>query len=453
MKDVKYKKVSILGCGRSGIACANFLLRRGVKVFLSDNSEHVDLSKLISLSGVEVELGGHTEKVLDAELIILSPGVPPKLPVIEKAINSGIPVVNELEFGLSLVSPRCIIGITGTNGKTTTTALVGHVLKHHFGEDKVIVAGNIGVPISSVVEEINRETVLVLEISSYQLETSKDIHINIACMLNITPDHLGRHKTMEEYVGVKEKIFMNQSVGDWCIFNYDDEILRRLSEKYKDRRIFFSRREKVDGVYIESGDIIYGSSRIPLSVVHLPGQHNVENVLAAVSVCYVLGIPREKVIAGVDTFSGVEHRLEFVGEFSGVRFINDSKATNADSVRVALESFPEKKNIILIMGGRHKEGSSYAALASLIQRKVKCLLLIGEAANIIHEELKHVVGVEVEVIHCGDLRTAVRCSKDVSKEGDVVLLSPGCASFDQFVDFEDRGRKFKEFVREIVNIK
>jgi len=443
---VGYKKVAILGCGRSGRACASFLLKHGVKVLLSDINEKVDLSEFMSSSGVEIELGGHTEKILDAELIILSPGIPPQLPVVEKAMNSGIPVVNELEFGLSLVRPRCIIGITGTNGKTTTTALVGHILEHYSGEDKVVVAGNIGSPISSFIEAINDDTILVLEISSYQLETSKNIHVNVACILNIAPDHLGRHKTMEEYVRVKEKIFMNQTWGDWSIFNYDDAILRRLAEKYKDRSIFFSRKEKIDGICIEGGNIVYGLSRIPLSVVHLPGEHNVENVLAAVSICYALSLPQEAVIGGIDSFRGVEHRLEFIGEFGGVRFINDSKATNVDSVRAALESLPEEKNIILIMGGRHK-GSSYTALGPIIQRKVKYLLLIGEAADVIYEDLKHVAG--VEIVHCGDLRTAVSCSKKLSKPGDIVLLSPGCASFDQFVDFEDRGRKFKEFVREI----
>lgn len=445
------KKVAVIGAARSGVACANLLSGKGIKVFLSDNKpkSEINSSEIIDLSPeIETEFGGHSEKILKYDSIIVSPGVPLAVPIIQKSKSLNIPIYSELDVAFSMINPKQVVAVTGTNGKTTTTTLVGEIFnqKTKTSGEHVVVGGNIGTPLSKLVDKIDGNTIVVLEISSYQLELSTVFHADIAAILNITPDHIERHKTMEEYIRVKSKIFGNQTKQNFSVLNYDDQYCRKIGEITPGQTIYFSQKEKLNpGVY-------YYDRKIQISLgqhnydfilkTNLPGAHNRENILSAVSIGVLAGINLDDIINVLSSFKGVEHRLELVSEIREVKYINDSKATNVDSTKVALESFDQP--IILIAGGRDK-GAPYIPLQELVKGKVKQILLIGEASEKIFKEL----GSLTKTTYCSNLSNAVKTAYETASSGDVVLFSPACASFDQFDNYEHRGKVFKELVNKL----
>jgi UDP-N-acetylmuramoylalanine--D-glutamate ligase len=433
-------KVGIIGAGRSGLAAARLLKRLGARVFISESGRIPG-----SLPrGVSYETGRHSSRLLQCDLIIRSPGVPSHLPILTKIKRKGIPVWSELELAGRYAKSKRLIAITGTNGKTTTTSLVGAFYRAAGGP--TVVAGNIGTPLSDVALRTTSASTLVLEVSSYQLEDIETFHPMISAILNITPDHLEHHGTMRAYAEAKARIFERQTADEVCVLNADDAWCRRLAKRCRARIFFFSRRRKLkSGIYWDGTDIVirWGKHRHRWRLAsHLPGPHNVENILAAVAIAVSGGVPLSTIRRVLSAFKGVEHRLELARVLRGVRYVNDSKATNVDSTRVALASFPGR--LIVIMGGEGK-GSPYAPLKPLIKTRVKRMLLIGEEAPKIAKELKHTV--PMEQLH--RLSKAVPRAAALARPGDVVLLSPACASFDQYNNYEERGRDFKALVRKL----
>ncbi|MDI6640777.1 MAG: UDP-N-acetylmuramoyl-L-alanine--D-glutamate ligase [Elusimicrobiota bacterium] len=438
-----FKKVSIIGLGRTGVSIANFLHSLKVEVFISEilPEEKVKKNLVLLTHNIQYETGKHSERILEADIIVKSPGVADDLPILIQARKKRIKVISELELSWSFIHPKKTIAITGTNGKTTTTALLGEIF--HNAGFHTIVAGNIGSPLSDFIDKITNETYLILEVSSYQLQNIESFKPDISCILNITEDHLEHHKSMKNYISAKARIFVNQTGNDCCILNYDDKTCQELARKIHARVAFFSQEKKINnGVYYEKGNFFIGlsSERHTLNpILKIPGKHNIENALAAVSISVINEISPRVIEKTLSEFEGVEHRLEFVRNLKGVLYINDSKSTNVSSTRCALESF--NKNIILIMGGRGK-GFSYRPLRKLVSKKVKALLLIGEAAEEIEQDLKGTT----EIFHCQTLENAVIQGYKIARPNNTVLLSPGCSSFDQFENFEERGRQFKELV-------
>lgn len=438
--------VGIIGAGKSGCAAARLAVSLGAMVLLSDARPRPVGFR--APRGVLVEFGGHSDRLLSVDMIIKSPGVHQDIPVLVAARKKGIVVVSELEFAFRQIAPRRLIAITGTNGKTTSTALMGALCK--AADFTTVVAGNIGTPLSACVPGISPRTALVLEVSSYQLEDSLSFHPTVSAILNITPDHLEHHHSLKNYIAAKANIFARQTRRDVCVLNYDDPACRALARRCPARVVFFSRRKRLStGVsYLpgKRGAVIRAAfAKTSFSVpadLKLPGMHNIENVLACVAMAAAVGIPPTTIAKGIASFRGVEHRIEFVRELDGVRYINDSKGTNVDSTRVALESFD--RPVWLILGGRDK-GAPYAPLRPLLTRAVKGILLIGEAAPVIRRQLAGTAPCH----DCGTLARAVLMARQKASPGDVVLLSPACASFDQFMDYEDRGRRFKALVRQL----
>lgn len=448
--NYKGKKISILGMGSSGIACANLLDSLGSDVLISDIKDKNKLKNSIRKisSGIRIETGGHTKKILNADLIIPSPGIDTNFPLLQEAAKRNIPLLSEIEIAFSLINAELIIAITGTNGKSTTTSLIGEIFRK--AEKDVLVGGNIGIPFSDLVNKVKKNTVLILEISSFQLERIKTFNPHIGIILNITPDHLERHKKMDIYAGIKADLFKNQTSADFCILNGEDPYCVKIAKRIKSQIIFFSRKNQLKkGVFIKEEKIFFDLKGIfydflPLSIssIKLPGMHNLENILAASTVAIVAGIKPEIIGETLKSFCGLEHRLEFVKKIKGVKYINDSKATNVSSTLVAIESFPSE--IILIMGGRDK-GSGYLPLKKLIREKVKLLIVLGEAGDLIKEQLSGVA----EIIKVSGVRDAVEVAYKNSDRHDIVLFSPGCSSYDQFKNFQERGRFFKSEVEKI----
>jgi UDP-N-acetylmuramoylalanine--D-glutamate ligase len=440
MISFKGKRVAVLGAGKSGQAAARLLARLGARVLLSDHQPSAKSLKLPR--AIELETGGHSDRVLDAQYLIRSPGIPDHLPVLEKARQKKIPIWSELELASQIIHPKRLLAITGTNGKTTTTTLVG---KLFAAAGPTLVGGNIGTPLSDLVGKVKKTSTVVLETSSYQLENIERFHPTISSILNITPDHLEHHGTMEAYMAAKGRIFENQTAKDTCVLNADDPACQALGKRCRAKILWFSRRQALsNGIYWENGDVVIqvkGKRRFPLTW-QLPGAHNIENALASVAMAIAGGIPLFKIQSVLKRFKGVEHRLEWVRSLRGVRYINDSKATNVDSTRVALESF--KDPLIVIMGGRGK-GSPYAPLSGLVRAHARQLLLIGEDAATIEQELGRMVPFE----QVSDMPGAVKRAAEIARDGDVVLLSPACASFDQYSNYEERGRHFKQLVKEL----
>jgi UDP-N-acetylmuramoylalanine--D-glutamate ligase len=430
----------VIGGGKSGIAAARLLARLGSKVLLSEKESVASTT----LDGVETEVGGHSDRLLECGLIIRSPGVPGHLPILDKIRRRRVPIWSELELASRLVAPKRLVAITGTNGKTTTTTLVGELFKGARYE--TIVAGNIGTPLSDLVGDVSRRSSVVLEVSSYQLEDIDAFHPTISAILNVTPDHLEHHGTMQAYAAAKARIFENQRTRDICVLNADDVSCRRLAKKSRARVFWFSRNKPLkSGVYFEDGQVVVRWGRLreswPLRW-QLPGPHNIENGLAAIAIALAAGIPVRTIRQVFEAFKGVEHRLEIVRELDGVRYVNDSKGTNVDSTRVALESF--KEPLIVIMGGQGK-GSPYDPLLPLVKERVRRLLLIGEDTPKIRAAFDGTVPCE----DLGTLDRAVARARAVAEPGSVVLLSPACASFDQYKNYEERGRHFKTLVQSL----
>jgi UDP-N-acetylmuramoylalanine--D-glutamate ligase len=452
--NLRDARVLVVGAGRSGVAAARFLVAKGARVTLTDSEEIREREEVRGLiaEGVQVESGGHTVATfLAQDLLVLSPGVPPDIPPVQAARAAGVPLIPEVELAWNFLAGR-IVGVTGSNGKTTTTALIARLLAEAGFE--AAVAGNIGIPLISQVGASLPGAVHVVELSSFQLETIDRFRPAIAVVLNVTPDHLDRHKTFDEYARVKGQIFKNQTEDDFAVLNADDETCRRYAERTRARILWFSRHRPVEaGAWVEHNDIVWAAPREPgapgweqtvlgLEEIPLKGQHNVENVLAGVCVAAVLGAEAWAIRAGVRAFRAVEHRLEYVATLRGVHFYNDSKATNVDATAKALEAFPG--NVLIILGGKDKD-SDYGLLRPLLAQKAKGIFLIGEAADKIASHL----GLQFPLVRSGTLEAAVREAFRQAQAGDTVLLAPACASFDQFQDYEHRGRVFKDLVRRL----
>jgi len=440
MKKEK-KTISVLGLGKSGIACANLAVSKGYKVFASDSGKARTHLQMKLDKRVETEFNGHTDKILKSDIIIKSPGLPSDLPLLKKAAFNKIPVISEIDFAMSFIKPKKIIAVTGTNGKTTTTTLIYKIIKNYY--KNAVVAGNIGFSLSSVTDKINKDTVLVLELSSYQLEDSPDFRPDISVLLNITPDHIKHHKTMKNYVLAKANIFKNQKQSDFIVFNYADKYLKKIIPLNKKSSFPFNfTKQNHNCIYYKDSafHIIHKNKKIDFKAsVKIPGRHNIDNILASTAAAYLAGVSVDSIKKTISSFKGVEHRIEFVKEIKGVKYYNDSKGTNVDSTKVALESFD--KNIHLILGGQDK-GSPYKPIYNLIKNKVKNIILIGEATPIIEKELAGAA----PIYKTGTIENAVKKLQSLTKENDVVLFSPACASFDQFKNFEHRGKTFKKII-------
>ena len=438
----------VVGLARTGVATSIFCAARGARVTATDSRSESGLGETIAKlreTGATVELGSHHEKTfLEQDLIVASPGVPADEPHLQAARAKGVTIWSEIELAYRFMKGR-LIGITGSNGKTTTTSLVAHVLKG--AGIHTILAGNIGTPLIGCVDAMTDCTCTVVELSSFQLELIDTFRPNIGVFLNLTPDHLDRHHTMEAYGAAKARLFENQTADDAAVLNADDPATTPYAPSLP-RLYWFSRKKRVaQGAYVRGQEIVFrqdGAEEVLLKLedIPLPGSHNVENVLAAAAATRLAGAPAKAIAKGVQSFAGVEHRLEFVSEIAGVRYYNDSKATNVDATLKALDAFPGR--ILVIHGGKDK-GSDYTVLQKPLREKAILALLIGASAEKIEKQISGSVALE----RAETLERAVETASHAARRGDVVLLAPACASFDQFQDYEQRGRVFKDLVRQL----
>lgn len=469
--DVKNKRVLVVGLGASGLAAARFLKAKGAKVTVSDSRPATLIQELPALldEGFMIETGGHGLLTFRRQdLIVVSPGVPLSVPELKQVRALGARIVGELELGAASLEGE-VVAVTGSNGKTTTTTLIGEILK--ASGRPTLVGGNIGRPVTAMVAESvalaaavgeagpssaappqddKSEVWSVLEVSSFQLETIESFRPRIALVLNITPDHLDRHGSFQAYWDAKARITENQDAGDFLVLNAEDVETQKVAAKTKAQIFWFSAKRQIKQGAFAYGESVFFTAQegrtpepvMPLSEIPLAGRHNVENVLAAVCAAKLAGVASETIREAVRSFKAVEHRLEFVRELDGVRYYNDSKATNVDATVKALESFAE--GIWLILGGKDKD-SDYTLLAGLIRERVKTVITIGSAAEKIERQLAGVAKIE----SAGTMERAVRYAREHATAGDTVLLAPACASFDQFKNYEERGRVFKALVGEL----
>ncbi|MDY6854342.1 MAG: UDP-N-acetylmuramoyl-L-alanine--D-glutamate ligase [Thermodesulfobacteriota bacterium] len=449
MLEIKDKKVLIVGLGKSGISCARFLKNKGAVVTATDCKSFDNLNeeaKRLKSSGIRIEANGHRiETFMDADIIVMSPGVSMDIQPVKLAREKGITVISEIELAYNFIKTP-IIAITGTNGKTTTTSLIGEVLRK--SQREVFIGGNIGNPLIEYISIKKEKDYVVAEISSFQLEGVVDFKPNIAILLNISPDHLDRYPSYQEYIKAKERIFINQGKEDVAILNADDPLILKIADSLKNiRKIYFSMKKKIDkGVYLEVDSIVseidnqkyfYSTEKFKIK-----GTHNMENIMAAIAAAQICKCDNEQIKDAIDNFTGLEHRMEFVKEISGVQYYNDSKATNAGAVEKSLMSFNQP--VILIAGGKDK-GTGYDRLKGLVNEKVKRLILLGEAKEILLKDL----GSLTQTLTADSLQEAVELAWLASSPGDIVLLSPACSSFDMFSDYKERGKIFKATVSEL----
>jgi len=448
--DLQGKRVLVVGLARTGVVVSLFSAGYGATVTATDErpeSDFAEAAPRLRAAGVKLVLGAHSPEIfLDQDLIVVSPGVPANLKVLELARVRGIPVWSEIELAWRYLRGK-VVAITGSNGKTTTTSLVAHILKTAGIE--TLVGGNIGVPLLSLVERSTDSSITVAESSSFQLETIQDFRPEIGVLLNLTPDHLDRHEFFEAYARAKMRLFENQLERDAAVLNADDpEVTKRMPSKA--HVYWFSRQKRVaEGVFVRDGEILFRAEGSETAIarrseIPLRGEHNLENVLAGCCAAYLAGAAPEAIASGVKTFRAVEHRLEFVAKIAGVEFYNDSKATNVDATLKAIEAFPGP--LIVILGGKDK-GSPYTPLREPLRQRARAALLIGAAAEKIASDLQGAVPIE----HAEILGRAVGMAIERAKPGDVVLLAPACSSFDQFENYEQRGRQFKELVAQLEN--
>src|ERR1700730_16310804 len=444
--DLNGKRVLVVGLGKSGVASALFLKAHGARVTVSDTKTGDELHSEIPVlldHGITVETGGHGERTFRGQdLIVVSPGIPLDAPALVQARTLGGSVIRELGLAARFLRGP-MVAITGSNGKTTTTTLTGEIMT--AGGFPALVGGNIGTPAIALAERATAESVIVLEVSSFQLETIRSFRPKVAVILNVTPDHQDRHRTFEAYVDAKARILENQQSADWAVLNADDPTCVAMAARTKAQVFWFSRQKEVQqGAWVLDGNICFRDRAqqreiMLVSEIPLKGAHNLENVLAAVCAGALMGCAPEKIRQGGRDVKAVEHRLEFVATIRGVDYYNDSKATNVDATIKALESFPA--NIHLILGGKDK-GSDYSVLNDLLRQRVKRVYTIGAAAAKIESQIKG-----PEVVHAETLENAIRKASATAQAGGVVLLAPACASFDQFKNYEHRGQTFKEIVR------
>ena len=449
---MEIKTAIVAGTGKSGISATNLLVKHGVKVYLFDENKERNVDDIMGKTGnselVNVMLGELSDEALkSAQLMVISPGIPVDAPFTDIVRNAKIPIWSEIELAYHYGKGK-IAAITGTNGKTTTTALVGEIVKAHNA--KTIVVGNIGIPYTELCDTTDDDSATVAEISSFQLETVIDFHPNVSAVLNLTPDHLNRHYTFENYGNVKFSITKNQTMDDVAVFNYDDEHTRAMGEKAKDhcRVVYFSRLDKpAGGVYVKDGEIVLEDGDTEIDVLALKdlkllGSHNVENVLAAVGISYYMGVPAATIREVATSFKAVEHRIEYVDTIAGVAYYNDSKGTNPDA---AIKGIQAMVSPTYLIGGGYDKGSEFDEWIEAFDGKVKCLVLIGQTAEKIAGCAKR-HGFNSLVFE-ENLQDAVAYCHEHAVDGDAVLLSPACASWGQFDNYEQRGNMFKEYVR------
>jgi UDP-N-acetylmuramoylalanine--D-glutamate ligase len=455
VEKIKGKKIAVFGLARSGESAGKLLVNLGADVLITDQKTEADLKDIVSklkseYPQMKFRLGGHPEEVFDdVDLVVVSPGVPYNIPILEKLREKGISVIGEIELAYRVC--RCpIIAITGTKGKSTTSTLAGKILSETYSKGKVVVAGNIGIPLSNYVLDLDENDLLVLEVSSFQLETTVNFRPKVSAILNIMQDHLDRHKDLDEYINAKYRIFANQTNEDWIILNADDSLASECVSRTQAKALLFSSSQILDnGVYLEDGNIV---AKLPdkekivickSSELKIPGRHNIENAMVALAVSLIYDSDIDDVTEVLRNFTGIENALEFVGEANGVRFINDTKATNIVSLKAALESIND--GIVLIIGGRDK-GNDYTQIIQLVKDKVKHLVIIGESADKIEDAL----GCYSHPHRARTMDDAVRMSFELAGKGDTILLSPACASFDMFRDYAERGKIFKEIAQRII---
>lgn len=445
--SVSGKRVVVAGAARSGVAAAHLLARRGATVTLSEIRDRIAEAAELRAAGVALELGGHlVETFAGADLIVLSPGVPADQPAIDAARLNHVPVVGELELASRWLLGR-IVAITGTKGKSTTTTLAGRMLE--AGGHRVLVGGNIGVALSAQVEASTEETIHVVEASSFQLAAIETFHPWIAVLLNFSPDHLDRHADVGDYAAAKARIFANQSASDWAVLNADDRASLELAGGITARRLRFSLGDALDdGVVVERGTIVRrhtagdGQALVPMAAIRLLGRHLAADVVAAAAIASIVGVPPAAMTQAVEGFTGLEHALEPVAEIGGVRFVNDSKATNIEAALRAIESFDG--GLVVIVGGRFK-GGDFADLAAPLAARQGSVVAIGES----REQIARALGDRVPVQQADDMRRAVRQAFAAAAPGGTVVLAPACASFDMFRDYAERGSVFKQETRRL----
>ncbi|WGX75878.1 UDP-N-acetylmuramoyl-L-alanine--D-glutamate ligase [Paraclostridium bifermentans] len=446
--DLKNKNVLLVGLAKTGVSTIKKLNKLGANIIVNDIKPKEKLEGIIeeidNLDNIEYVLGKHLENIENIDLTIVSPGVPLDLPFIEKIKSEGIKIIGEVELAYKLSKNPTFIGITGTNGKTTTTSLVGEMFKK-ANKDTYIV-GNIGNPVIDTVDLTNENSYLVTELSSFQLESIEDFKPKVSTIINITEDHLNRHHTMENYINAKARVFKNQDKTDFTVLNYDDSIVRDLGKNSNGNVLYFSIKEEVkQGAYLDKNNNIVikvdGKELVLMNKAELslPGNHNLENAMSAILMAYVLNIDTDVIIDTLRTFKGVEHRLEFVTNKDGIMFVNDSKGTNPDSTIKAITSY--EKPIVLIAGGYEKQ-SDFTEMIKYATKNVKALVLLGQTADKIETTAKE-HGIN-NISKVEDMEAAVKKAYEIAESGDVVLLSPACASWDMYPNFEARGLDFKE---------
>ena len=448
---VEGKKVLVFGSGISGIGAAGLLEERGADVVLYDGNDKLNReelrAKLGAESRAEIVLGECPEELIRSlDMMVISPGVPTDLPVVNRMRECGIPIIGEIELAYELGKGE-VLAITGTNGKTTTTALLGEIMKR--ASDSAFVVGNIGNPYTTVVDETREDSVIVAEMSSFQLETIVTFRPRVSAILNITPDHLNRHHTMEAYIEAKMNVAKNQTKDDVCVLNYEDEVLRKFGEEVTAQVLYFSSKRKLEkGIYLENGNIIYKNPEECLvcnvEELKLLGTHNYENVMAAVAMAASYGVDMDVIRETVRDFAGVEHRIEFVAEKNGVAYYNDSKGTNPDA---AIKGIQAMRRPTMLIGGGYDKDSSYKEWIESFDGKVKKLVLLGQTKEKIAKEAEE-CGFH-DIILVDTFEEAVMTCVKLAEPGDAVLLSPACASWGMFKNYEERGDKFKEIVNSL----
>ena len=448
--SVDGKRVTVAGAARSGLAAAELLARRGAHVTLSDTRARVPEAEPLRQLGVRLELGGHVRDTFTgADLIVLSPGVPPEQPFVQAARDRGVPVIAEIELAFRWLQGR-VIAITGTKGKSTTTALTGRMLE--AAGFKVTIGGNIGRPLSAQVSESTPDTFHVVETSSFQLEQIDTFHPWIAVMLNLSPDHLDRHPHVEAYAAAKARVFENQDARDWAVVNADDPAVLALARKGRAAIRLFARSGSIAcGTVLEDGWIADRHADgvaplVPIGAIHLLGPHLVDDVMAAATVGAIAGAAPAAMAAAVEAFDGLEHAMELVADVRGVRFVNDSKATNVESALRSIESFD--RDLVPILGGRFK-GGDLRLLRTALHARARAVVTIGEAKPLLREALAGAI----EVHEADTFDAAVEQAYLLAKPSGVVLLAPACSSFDMFLDYAERGRRFKEEVARLAHEK